>query len=142
MTARRGRALEELARLYAGLPTVECRGYCAAACGPILMSRLEWGRIERKVPKGRLDPATLVCPMLDDAGRCTVYARRPLVCRLYGVAEGMECPFGCVPTRRLTKVEAFELMRKVQALSARACGSGIAESHGPYGYLLGVGEPR
>ena len=31
-------------------------------------------------------------------GRCTVYAARPMICRLWGVAQGMACPWGCQPT--------------------------------------------
>lgn len=54
------------------------------------------------------EPQGEFCPYLDlETKRCTVHARRPLICRLYGVSEGLPCPFGCKPTPRyLTKDEA------------------------------------
>jgi Fe-S-cluster containining protein len=41
------------------------------------------------------------CPHLA-FGKCTAYDSRPLVCRLYGVAEGLRCEHGCEPDRLLT----------------------------------------
>jgi hypothetical protein len=102
----------ELARLYAELPTVECQRKCQAFCGPIGMSETEWALICRhlgRTPRG--DLRTLVCPMLGADGRCTVYALRPMLCRLWGVTEGMECPHECTPTPRyLTVEEGFAYM--------------------------------
>jgi Fe-S-cluster containining protein len=114
------RALDEL---YAELPVIACRGECHSSCGPIQMSRLEWQRIIRKLgyePRARIrlhDPRSLTCPMLSQ-NRCTVYAIRPLICRLWGIAEGLECPWGCRPEPRyLTKLEAFDFMLRVEAIS-------------------------
>jgi Fe-S-cluster containining protein len=50
-----------------------------------------------------------VCPLLK-AGRCSVYAIRPMICRLYGVTDEMPCPHGCTPERMLTEHQAMELM--------------------------------
>lgn len=56
------------------------------------MSRMEWKRICDHlgyVPQPRDD---LKCPMLNEQGKCSVYAIRPLVCRLFGVVHKMPCP--------------------------------------------------
>ncbi len=59
-------------------------------------------RVQPPAPQGES------CPYLDlKTKRCTVYERRPLICRLYGMTEELPCPFGCKPTPRyLTKAEA------------------------------------
>lgn len=48
-------------------------------------------------------------------GTCRVYARRPLICRLWGMVNHplMRCPHGCVPERWLTYEESQTLLRKV-----------------------------
>ena len=39
---------EELEKLYAGLPTVQCKRMCQAYCGPILIPKIEAQRLEEK----------------------------------------------------------------------------------------------
>jgi hypothetical protein len=37
----------------------------------------------------------LTCPFRDEKNkRCSIYPVRPVVCRLFGVAKGLECPNG------------------------------------------------
>jgi Fe-S-cluster containining protein len=48
--------------------------------------------------------------------RCTVYEARPLICRVYGAAEGLRCPHGCTPERVVPDVEVFEMLERVEAL--------------------------
>jgi hypothetical protein len=105
--------------LYAKVPEIECKGLCQESCGPILMSRVEWKRITRRVGDAarHLRPG-LTCPMLAPNGRCRVYSNRPLICRLWGVAEGMPCPWGCVPERYLTDVEAGKLLAEAGRIGA------------------------
>ena len=55
----------------------------------------------------------LACPLLRH-GRCTVYAQRPLVCRLWGVTESMECPHGCRPVRYLKYAQGQLLLRMIE----------------------------
>lgn len=38
-----------------------------------------------------------LCPALTADERCGVYEVRPMVCRLWGAAEPMPCPWGCRP---------------------------------------------
>lgn len=113
-------AVQALEALYARLPRITCQRQCQEACGPVLMSRLEWLRVRRHAPgKGTLTPA-LTCPMLRQ-GRCAVYGVRPLICRLYGLIDDprMRCPFGCVPERWVTQAEAQALLEEAQEISTR-----------------------
>jgi hypothetical protein len=41
-----------------------------------------------------------------------VYDARPLICRLWGVSENLQCPYGCVPERMLTLEEAQDFMQE------------------------------
>lgn len=124
------RAKYLLDQLYAELPTIECRRRCHSACGPITMSRIEWARIIKKLgyephkqfpdPTDRVaisKPGALDCPMLT-GGLCTVYAIRPMICRLWGICEGMPCPWGCKPEPRyLTTLESYDLLLRAELIS-------------------------
>jgi Fe-S-cluster containining protein len=88
------------------IPSTNCKGLCAASCGPIHASDTERALLaERGVRVGRGDAALLDlvlgrlhdCPALI-ADRCTVYDIRPTICRLWGAVENMPCPWGCIPT--------------------------------------------
>ena len=48
--------------------------------------------------------------------RCTAYDDRPYICRAYGVAEGVLCPFGCVPEKTLTRIESASLIARIYKL--------------------------
>ncbi|MFD8563105.1 YkgJ family cysteine cluster protein [Streptosporangium canum] len=51
------------------------------------------------------------CPALKE-GRCSAYAVRPAICRIYSATEGMACPHGCpvIDGRPLSRAEAFALV--------------------------------
>lgn len=114
----RERALDAI---YARIPKLSCKGRCADSCGPIGMTVLERERIARRgvaIPTHQEAlrrvsagvPGCLNCPALTAVGRCSVYGVRPLICRLWGVAEAMPCPHGCEPERWLNDKEARELL--------------------------------
>lgn len=112
-------------RLYAKLPTLECRGLCHESCGAVPMTAFEWTRIVARlggVPQPNLRDADGVpwCPMLTNRRTCGVYDIRPLLCRLWGLIDrpGMRCPHGCVPSFWLSDEEAAALMREI----SDACG--------------------
>lgn len=95
-------AIAELEALYAALPSLACNGLCGHSCS----SHVDASALEReRIAAARvdLDAATVdgACPALSRAlvasGRCTVYAVRPMVCRLWGTAASMPCPHGCAP---------------------------------------------
>jgi len=115
--------VNELDRLYARIPKLECKRLCQQSCGPIVMNRLEWERIkERRKGLPMFASAenrqTLTCPYLDEThGSCSVYAARPLICRLWGVVKRMRCPWGCAPAKWMSDKQARRLLRAVQRLS-------------------------
>lgn len=104
---------KKLRVLYAQLPKIECKGLCHQACGPVSIS---CGPHEAREAERMLgaplthDPATLTCSALDDDHRCRIYEHRPMLCRVYGVAEGLQCPHGCEPEKLLTDAEARKLL--------------------------------
>jgi hypothetical protein len=96
---------ESLEALYAQVPDVQCAGHCSDSCGPIDMSLRERQRIQQR---GRGDVtcgAGASCSMLDDERRCSVYDIRPMICRLWGSAQGLACPYGCRPAEGLLSRE-------------------------------------
>lgn len=111
-----------LEQIYAQIPEIKCRGKCQTSCGPIGMSPVE-AQIVGKVSAGSIrfraydemvmvenfDRQTMRCPALQN-GRCSIYANRPLICRLWGVGKKMRCPHGCRPNRWLSDVEARTLL--------------------------------
>lgn len=97
-----------LAELYAKVPDARCKGLCQDQCTSIAASRRE---AQRMAESGFPIPTTArpvmreyrrtgiaePCAALGDDGRCRAYEVRPLICRLYGSAEGLRCPHGCEP---------------------------------------------
>src|SRR5215471_3974627 len=109
-------ACAALETIYAQVPSIACKGLCQDCCGPLGMSYLEWIRIKRASPLRLAEAKHTTCPLLKH-GKCTVYALRPLICRLWGTTENMPCFHFCKPERYLTITEADELMHAVEALS-------------------------
>ncbi|MCL2642788.1 MAG: YkgJ family cysteine cluster protein [Candidatus Bathyarchaeota archaeon] len=101
-----------LTEIYSQIPQkLDCR-QCGGCCGNIIISKLEMQNIisfceENKITFTR--PAVFVdtvrgmvtfnikpgstCPLLSAEHKCLVYPVRPLICRLYGHAHGLDCPF-------------------------------------------------
>jgi uncharacterized protein len=118
----------KLAAIYAQVPDVECRGLCAGACGPIPVHpselkqiRLAAGRRVRAHPGALIDNHLVLetnrhgqCTLLKK-GRCSIYHDRPLICRLFGAATGLLCPYGCKPKRFLTRAQVKELIDALDA---------------------------
>lgn len=90
------------------LPTLVCQRKCQESCGPIAATpreRLHILRTHHRVLAP--DHTGRRCRLLTTDGACSVYADRPMICRLYGLVESMRCPHGCEPSRWLTEAEAF-----------------------------------
>lgn len=131
-----------LAELYARVPPVACKGLCHGACCFVQASGREsqlldqatgrkLGTVDAAAPggagtqrdrHGRL-LARYRCTMLTDHGTCGAYAQRPMICRLYGVAEGMECEHGCQPERLLSVEETLELLQDSLIAGGRPTGA-------------------
>lgn len=92
---------QQLAALYAELPTMECRGRCHDSCTSIRMTKLERQLIARRhgvtIPDGSFADCDRPCVALTMLKRCGVYQDRPLICRLWGLTRTMQCSYGCVP---------------------------------------------
>lgn len=100
------------------IPDSGCIGACQEACTAIGMSRAEHRMLNEVLPgfpfsdemsnNLQYDP-DYRCPALVE-GRCTVYDVRPTVCRIWGSADSVPCPWGCVPRGgRLSEAEASSL---------------------------------
>lgn len=121
---------KRLLALYAKIPEIECQGHCHPSCTIVPAAKFEIKRARQRMGgKNPFNPINAVnslksgikgnsippCAALKDK-RCSIYTARPAICRLYGVAEGLECPFGCQPKRKLSKQEAHDLIREIEAL--------------------------
>lgn len=91
--------MDSLHRIYSEVPSTNCKGLCVQACGPVMGSSAEVERIMERCGTFPLPltDGSLTCDKLD-GGRCSIYADRPLVCRLYGATRKLACRHGCSPT--------------------------------------------
>ena len=107
-----------LAKIYANLPHLQCKGLCidqcsVAPCVPAEADHLmeRYGYIP--LPVG-IEGKGLICAKLSEEGKCSIYEDRPLICRMYGLVRAMKCPHGCIPHG------GFMSYRKGQKLLDRA----------------------
>jgi Fe-S-cluster containining protein len=108
----------KLDAIYARLPTIDCRGLCAISCGPILLTKPEADRMKAAHPERRpLRTVPIACTYLTKHKRCSVYAVRPLICRVWGLVKRMSCMHGCVPDRWLTDHEFVDLAAEIEAFA-------------------------
>jgi Fe-S-cluster containining protein len=81
-----------IARLRENIPSFECVEGCHDCCGPVTTSSEEMSRLPVKTDaehEAALNDFN--CVHLGPKG-CTVYAQRPLICRLFGTTPRMPCP--------------------------------------------------
>lgn len=107
---------KRLDALYAELPRIECQGLCSDSCGPIEMSVRERQRIEREHGEVTCGSVGASCSMLDENRRCLAYAKRPIICRLWGLTARMRCHYGCQPERWLSDAEAFDFIARADTI--------------------------
>lgn len=114
---------ERLQALYDKLPKVNCKQLCSEACGPVPLTKLELKRLgtppRRSLLSALGSELNLECKFLDGK-LCSVYTVRPLVCRLFGAAEGLMCKWGCKPERVISRVEAAALFKEIQEIGGRS----------------------
>ena len=112
------RALEVIWRVIPDLPG--CLR-CGACCGPHDWAYCEWlvitawlreRGLKEKFAKSLFDRCPYYRP---EDGLCEIYPVRPVICRLYGVAEGLECPFVEAPVI-LKREQACELLRLLRRI--------------------------
>lgn len=120
--------LKKLEAIYNKIPSIECKGLCHPSCTIVPAAKIEIkrakGRMGGKNPFNPMNaikglqgetPSVPSCAALKD-NRCSIYTARPAICRLYGVAEGLDCPFGCQPKKKISKQEAYSIVRETEAL--------------------------
>ena len=110
------RTINELWRL---VPRVECKRLCGRSCGVIMASQWEVDRVVKFVRESRPRPCTgpdgITCGYLDGENVCSVHPVRPLVCRMFGAAEGLMCEHGC-ESDPLTLEEGMTLLMRAEQI--------------------------
>lgn len=113
----------QLDALYAELPTIDCQGLCWDSCGRIDMAHAERKRIKAEhgveIPDGTKIRTPSLCVALTMFRQCGVYAVRPMICRVWGLSEGLPCTFGCRPSRLLTDQETYEFLARALDISGQ-----------------------
>lgn len=97
--------------IYAAVPELDCQGKCQECCGVVPLFPVEADRIRERENAFPYSDENLTCTALK-AGRCSIYANRPLICRLWGNlrSKGMQCPWGCKPKQYLSDRQAQQLL--------------------------------
>ena len=93
------------------IPTFKCIEGCTDCCGPVVFTKWEWSRI-----KDKRKATSIHCPYIGENG-CDIYEDRPILCRLYGTVQGMECPKGCRPTKMLSDKKGKEIARTIHKIT-------------------------
>lgn len=81
------------------LPFVKRKGLCQESCSAAPCTLAEAEKLGSLPAEGWAEGDELTCAWLGKDGRCSTYETRPLICRLFGAVQGMECPHGCRPRR-------------------------------------------
>lgn len=130
--ATKTKRLRILNEAYATLPPIPCKGLCWESCASICVTEVEVLNIEEatgqrvetiQVPFSAdadrthmLAPTSAgTCPHLQ-LRRCSIHTARPLICRVFGVAEGLRCPHGCVPERVIPDAAVERLIQQLTKL--------------------------
>jgi len=110
--------------IYDLIPEMTCTEDCFECCknfGVPSRTETEDQRLKEFMTEHRMQPGVArgnTCPYLDEdlkGGGCTIYAVRPLICRLYGTSPNYRCKMGVAPRRLLQEdeeEEIFHLYRK------------------------------
>jgi Fe-S-cluster containining protein len=113
--------VEQMRRIQAKIPRIECKGLCYDCCGPIGMTPMESLLLNNAAGHEVTTNEKLRCSALDENNRCSAYEHRPLICRMWGVAQGMLCEHGCEIVdnegRPLNFAEAAYLFRQMDEIS-------------------------
>ena len=96
---------DNLQELYSQIPEFDCVPGCTDCCGPWGCSKQEWETI---IARDKREGKGLDCPYICEKG-CSIHDIRPLVCRMFGVVEAMQCPHGQGPETLLTVEKELEI---------------------------------
>ena len=90
--------------IYDKIPKSQCLNGCYKCC----TNMIQYTPSELKTMGGYEYNGE--CSHLKD-GKCSIYDKRPFVCRIYGVSELFKCE-DCVPERFLSEEETIELVHQ------------------------------
>lgn len=111
MSVARDQALIQIQQQYARIPTFTCIPGCNECCGVVPFTESEWALL---TPEEQAKPLVSArCQFATETG-CSIYERRPLLCRLFGTVndQKMTCWKGCGPEQKLTAQQGRTIMRK------------------------------
>jgi uncharacterized protein len=118
----------------AEFPCATCHSEC---CGSVPLTRKEYTAILRHlrtIPRSEINRLAAqerpdrTCNFVDQASwTCSIYAARPLVCKLFGYAPKMTCKYAPLQNTRLTDDELNRQMAER-----------IGESKGELGWITGI----
>lgn len=114
-------SLIQIQKIADRIPAFECIPGCTDCCGPVPFSASEWAAVPVKKPMPTTDTAELLaqlyqgvsvtCPYaVKDVG-CSIYAQRPIMCRIFGTVEDLRCPHGKRPEQLLTIMQGKTILR-------------------------------
>lgn len=102
-------------RLYRQIPSFECKPGCTGCCGIVPLSKYEAEQLGLPANTVHMPtkPDSLTCQYATNEG-CSVYDKRPLLCRLYGTVDNphLTCPFGCGAKTKLTDQQGAAIRDK------------------------------
>ncbi len=93
---------KEIQELYKKIPTSICQSECSKCC----KDNIQFSPSEEKNMGGYEWNGQ--CVHLQD-GRCTIYDKRPFVCRIFGASEILSCE-NCKPERYLSQEETVKII--------------------------------
>ena len=97
--------MTKIQKLYLHIPKSVCKDGCFECCTNIVQFAKEEAE---RAGEYKYDG---VCSFLGDDNKCGVYDARPMVCRIYGTSEIMQCD-DCEPERYLTEQETRDIIRE------------------------------
>lgn len=117
--------IAELKKLHDQIPSFKCIKGCTDCCGPVFMTELELSLIGfQRIPH------STKCPYAQKGG-CSIYDRRPIICRLFGVVNDkfLTCSFGKGPALKLDNDTSRWILTKSQLISAKAGYPKVIQTH-------------
>lgn len=103
-------SLIQIQKQYERIPSFTCKQGCTECCGVVPFTEEEWALLtpeeQSRESKG------LEC-RFKGANGCTIYDRRPMLCRLFGSVDDkkLTCWHGCGPEKKLTAIQGLTIMR-------------------------------
>jgi len=78
---------------YSEIPEINCAGKCGLThCTQAVALGEEIDVLDSLSPVNEVQG---MCAFLKADGKCSIYAKRPLSCRMWGAIRIAECPHGC-----------------------------------------------